>query len=251
MKFISVLIAAFKAERWLEDSLRSINTQNLPKGWKVEILIGVDACDATLQKAKGFTDKHCRVIDMAENCGTYVTFNTLMNYAHGQFICRFDADDVMLPGYLQKHIACLEQGTDMAMSWSIYTDPELKPTSHVMAHTHYHPKDGLNRRGSEGQFVIKRPVWETLGGFQPWVCAADTDFKERVISSNRRIHVIEDFLYYRRTHPDSLTAHPKTNFQSKLRERIDAKAARLAAEYKTSKSAIKIPAITGEVNVIY
>lgn len=251
MKVISVLIAAFRAEQWLDESIRSIKEQILPEGWQLQILIGVDACQSTLEKAKSLTGDHCQVILMAENYGTYVTFNTLMNYADGEFICRFDADDVMLDGYLMRHIECVERGADMAMSWSIYTDSELCPTSHVMAHTHYHPEGGLNRRGSEGQFVIKRFIWDRLGAFQPWVCAADTDFRERIISSSGEIQVIEEFLYYRRTHPNSLTAAPKTNFQSSLRKQIDEKAARLASAYKNQKSPIKIPAITGAVNAIY
>ncbi|MBL4672698.1 MAG: glycosyltransferase [Arenicella sp.] len=251
MRTISVLVAAFKAERWLEDSIFSIKNQQLPDGWQLQLLIGVDACQSTLGKAKSFADDRCRVISMAENCGTYVTFNTLMNYADGQLICRFDADDVMFSGYLQNHIRCIELGADMAMSWSIYTDSDLRPTSHVMAHSHYHPKEGLNRRSSEGQFVIKKSVWDRLGGFQPWVCAADTDFRERVMSSEGEIQVLEEFLYYRRTHPDSLTAATKTNFQSTLRKQIDARAACLASAYRERRRSVKILAVTGAVNAIY
>ncbi len=251
MNTISVLVAAFNAEQWLEESIISIKTQQLPKGWQLQVLIGVDACSNTLAKAKEMVGSGCRVVSMAKNCGTYVTFNTLMKYADGRLICRFDADDVMKPGYLDRHIQCIELGADMAMSWSIYTDSKLKPTSYVMAHTHYHPEGGLNRRGSEGQFVITRSLWECLGGFQAWVCAADTDFRERVMSSGKSIQVIEKFLYYRRTHPESLTAAPKTNFQSEIRKRIDAKALSLAAAYKQQTLSTKIAAVTGVVNAVY
>ena len=251
MKLISVLVAAFKAEQWLQDSIHSIKTQQLPAGWSLEILIGVDGCGKTLDLAKPMKNKQCRVISMTKNCGTYITFNTLMNYAQGDLICRFDADDVMRSAYIYQLINCLEQGADMAMSWSIYTDAELHPTSYVMAHTYNHPKGGLNKRGSEGQFVIKRSVWDLLGGFRSWVCGADTDFKKRAQSAGCDIRVVEKFLYYRRTHRGSLTAHPKTNFESKLRKQIDARAAILAQSYKNGEHPLMIEALTGTVDVIY
>lgn len=38
MKKVSVIIAAFQAERWLEQCLCSIDKQHLPEGWETEVL---------------------------------------------------------------------------------------------------------------------------------------------------------------------------------------------------------------------
>ncbi|MGH1542845.1 MAG: glycosyltransferase [Arenicella sp.] len=251
MRMISVLIAAFKADQWLADSLDSIMSQILPEGWQLEILVGADGCDASCHAAIACKNDHMRVISLAHNCGTYVTFNTLMEYAQGELICRFDADDVMREGYLCEQILRLEDVADMTMTWSIYTDPELRPTSYVMAHTHYHPEGGLRRRGSEGQIVIKRHVWDALGGFRAWPCGADTDFSKRAALAGFTIEVIEQFLYYRRTHKNSLTAHPDTNFQSDIRLEIQAETERLEQAYQNLDFPIKLIPITGQVDDIY
>ncbi|MGI9276306.1 MAG: glycosyltransferase family 2 protein [Endozoicomonas sp.] len=222
MKTVSVLIAAFQAESWLQDCLDSVLKQSLPTAWQMEVLLGVDGCRKTLEAARSYNDPRIRILYLSHNRGTYITFNTLMQHATGDLICRFDADDVMLEGFLSQQIPILESGKDITMTWSIYTDAELKPTSHVLAHEVYHPKNGLNRRGTEGQFIIWRYVWEALGGFRAWRCGADTEFFIRLGHAGFRHTVVEDFLYLRRTHHQSLTTDSRTNFQSPRRLRIQA-----------------------------
>lgn len=247
MKKLSILVAAYQAEKWLAECITSIQDQHLPDGWCCEVLVGVDGCEATEKVARQFDQEGIKVVSMAKNFGTYVTFNTLMQYATGQLICRFDADDVMRDGYLAKQINELERGVDMTMTWSIYTDAELTPTDHVDAHPNYHPPGGLNRRGTEGQFMIQRAVWDRLGGFRAWRCAADSDFLARIRHSGLSIKVVEDFLYYRRTHPDSLIAHPETSFGSALRTRLEKVRANLVMEYQRSTASLKIEPVVGQV----
>ncbi len=251
MKTLSILVAAYRAEKWLAECIASIQSQCLPDGWCCELLIGVDGCGATEKVARQFMQDNVKVISMAKNFGTYVTFNTLMQYATGQLICRFDADDVMRDGYLAKQINELQQGSDMTMTWSIYTDAELTPTDHVQAHPNYHPPGGLNRRGTEGQFMLRRSVWDCLGGFRPWRCAADSDFLARVRHAGFSISVVEEFLYYRRTHPDSLIAHPETNFSSVLRTGLEKIRADLVLEYQRSAASLKVTPVLGSVNDSY
>lgn len=248
MKTLSVLIAAFNAEDWLADCIDSIETQQLPTGWQLQILLGVDGCRSTLQAAHQLKNKALTIVSLAENHGTYVTFNTLMKYAKGQLICRFDADDVMLPGYFKAQIEHLQHNSDMTMTWSIYTDEKLQPTSILPALKNYKPEGGRHPYGTEGQFIIKRSVWDSLGGFQPWRCSADTEFRDRVKVLGGNISVVEDYLYYRRSHANSLTAHPDTRFGSEHRNEIFA---RIDEYNKQHDRALKIEPICGEVEAIY
>ncbi len=252
MKTVSVLIAAYRARAWLADCLNAVLSQALPPGWQLQVLVGIDGCDDTLawlQAAHYGGVEGVELVHLKQNSGTYITFNTLMRYAHGELIARFDADDVMQPGYLAAHIAAIESGADMSLCWSIYTDAQLRPTSHVLAHTVYHPEHGLNRRGAEGQFVIRRAVWQALGGFRPWRCGADTDFFKRVRCAGFVHQVIEQFLYLRRTHPSSLTVDPATNFQSPLRLAIQKRVARYQEQYSAGTRGLKIRARTAREHV--
>ena len=53
MPVLTVFVAARAAARWLPDSLPSIARQVLPEGWRLQIRLGIDACEETLGFAKG------------------------------------------------------------------------------------------------------------------------------------------------------------------------------------------------------
>lgn len=220
MNTISVLIAAFAARRWLGDSLDAVFAQRLPPGWRLQVLLGIDGCPDTLDYIKTAPYPGLLTLYLRRNRGTYVTFNTLMPYAQGDLIARFDADDVMRDGYLAAHIDALQNGADLSMSWSIYTDEHLHPTCIVPALPDYRPENGERRMGTDGQFVTKRAVWQRLGGFRPWPCTADSEFVIRAQAAGFRTIVLEEFLYLRRTHSTSLTTAPATNYQSDTRARM-------------------------------
>ncbi|MDE1145808.1 MAG: glycosyltransferase family A protein [Azospirillaceae bacterium] len=220
MKTLSVLIAAFDARRWLGDCLDAVFAQSLPPGWRLQVLLGIDGCADTLDYVGTAPYADLRVVYLPRNRGTYVTFNTLMRFAEGEVIARFDADDVMLDGYLRRHIEALEAGADLSMSWSVYTDEALRPTSIVPALPDYRPEKGHRRKGTDGQFVARRHIWDRLGAFRAWPCGADTEFVIRAQAAGFATTVLEEFLYLRRTHGASLTTHPRTNYESDMRMRL-------------------------------
>ncbi len=220
MNTVSVLIAAFDARRWLGDSLDAVFAQSLPPGWRLQVLLGIDGCTDTLDYIEHAHYPGLQTVYLQRNRGTYVTFNTLMQYAMGDLIARFDADDVMKQDYLAAHITALQDGADLSMSWSIYTDEHLQPTSIVPALPDYRPENGERRKGTDGQFVAKRAVWQRLGGFRPWPCTADSEFVIRAEAAGFHTVVLEEFLYLRRTHAKSLTTDPATNYQSDTRARM-------------------------------
>ncbi|MBB6253180.1 glycosyltransferase family 2 protein [Nitrospirillum iridis] len=240
MKTISVLIAAFRARRWLGDCLDAVYAQSLPAGWRLQVLVGVDGCDDTLDYIGTVPYPALQGVYLGRNRGTYVTFNTLMQYADGDLIARFDADDVMLADYLRAHIGALEGGADLTMSWSVYTDENLRPTSVVPALPDYRPENGCRRKGTDGQFVAKRHIWERLGGFRAWPCGADTEFVIRAEAAGFRTMVLEDFLYLRRTHASSLTTHPETNYESGTRMRLQELTIQYREEYLAGTRSVTV-----------
>ena len=217
-QIISILVAAYKAEHWLEECCSSVLNQTLPEEVSLELLIGVDGCRDTLDKAKSLSSPHVRVIYSESNVGTYTMFNTLMQFARGSRICRFDADDVMRDGYVQELWSELERGVDIATSWCVFVDEHLKPTCCVPVLPDYCDPNGEFRAASEGQFMMKRQVYDRLGGFMPWQCSADTEFHLRAQGLGMKSSTVEEFLFYRRIHSESLTTHPDTHMLSTRRQ---------------------------------
>ena len=168
MKTVSVLIAAYKAERWLEQCILSVQAQTLPAGVALEVLIGIDGCASSLAAAKRLVAGNVKVFNSPKNNGPFVMFNTLMQFSTGDWICRFDADDVMHTDFLLEQMQRLSGDANITMTWSIFVDEHLRPTSIILANENFRPARGENRKGAEGCFILERQVWDRLGGFRPW-----------------------------------------------------------------------------------
>jgi hypothetical protein len=56
-----------------------------------------------------------------------------------------------------------------------------------------------------------------MNGFEPWMCAADSDFMGRVYKSDVKVGSSNFITFYRRIHPKGLTSRPDTGMKSKLR----------------------------------
>lgn len=225
MKKISVLIAAYNAKEYIADSVTSVLIQKLPPNYSLELIVGVDGCLDTWKAIPYKRHKLIKYVKMADNYGTYITFNTLMKFASGDLIARFDADDLMLPDYLFKHISLLEGNNDIDItkSWSIETNINSFPVLVFLPDGKFTFKvKGRERFWNHGQIVMKRKVWDALGSYKPWPCTADTDFNGRAKCCNFNIYNVKEFLYLRRIHSQSLTRNKETGLGSAMRESYQA-----------------------------
>jgi glycosyltransferase involved in cell wall biosynthesis len=221
MKKISVIIAAYNAKEYLADSVTSVLIQKLPANYSLELIVGIDGCLKTWEVIPYIRHKLVKYVKMADNYGTYITFNTLMKFASGDLIARFDADDIMLPDYLFKQICLLESNSDIDItkSWSIETNLNSFPVLVLLPDGKFTFKiKGRERFWNHGQIVMKRRVWDALGSYKPWPCSADTDFNTRAKGCNFRIYKVKEFLYLRRIHNQSLTRKKETGLGSATRE---------------------------------
>lgn len=104
---ISVLLAAYNAEKTLPTALRSLQEQT----WKnLEIFVLDDqSTDQTVAVAEGFAadDPRVRVIRMETNGGAYVARNRGLDLSTGDFVTIHDADDWSHPSKIETQIRYL------------------------------------------------------------------------------------------------------------------------------------------------
>lgn len=197
---ISICITAYKAKDYIKDTLDSIAKQTWFKNhdnW--EVIVGIDNCSETLNYMKSIMGnyKNLRVFMMDSNKGTYVTTNTIMSIAKYDGLIRFDADDLMLPNMVEE-IMKNRKGQDVVRF-------KMK-------------NFGMNKDVSfaTGQIYVRHTVFDEYGGYRPWLCAADTDFKKR-LTPFVRVKMLNSILMRRRVHEESLTRDKKTDKNSKIR----------------------------------
>jgi glycosyltransferase involved in cell wall biosynthesis len=109
---VSVLMPAWNAEKYIAEAIHSVLKQTFND---FELLIINDgSTDDTVSVIKQFTDPRIRIIEQSRQ-GIAEALNVGLKYAKGQYIARFDADDICLPERLQKQISFLDQYPDYVL----------------------------------------------------------------------------------------------------------------------------------------
>jgi glycosyltransferase involved in cell wall biosynthesis len=199
---VSIIIPAYEASEFIDECIASINKQDFQ--FSYEILIGVDCCEATKAhtKSKKGMYKHTRLFYFTKNVGPYVIKNSLVDEAMYDNILFFDADDVMNNGTLLEFSKYINDFDYVHLKYSNFTS---KATYKEVMH--------------DAVIGIKKSVFNKLNGFQPWRCAADTEFTHRLKWNNLKSEVLPTLSYYRRLHDKNLTINKETGHGSYIRNR--------------------------------
>jgi glycosyltransferase involved in cell wall biosynthesis len=136
MPTVSVILAAYNAEKYLREAVSSILSQTY--GDFECIVIDDGSTDSTLAILKSFNDPALKIVSRP-NKGLTPTLNEGISLAQGQYIARMDADDVSLPTRFEKQVAYLNEHPEVVCVGSRVTtiDPYGSPlsnTDHKLTH---------------------------------------------------------------------------------------------------------------------
>jgi glycosyltransferase involved in cell wall biosynthesis len=104
---ISVIMALYNCEVFVEDSINSILSQDTTD---FELIVTDDgSTDGTADKLKQFNDSRLQVITLPGNCGIATALNVAMACVTGEYVAVMDSDDVALPQRLRTQADFLDQ----------------------------------------------------------------------------------------------------------------------------------------------
>ena len=144
---------------------------------------------------------------MDTNYGTYIVANTLIQYAKGEIISRVDADDKIKPDRIAKILKVFDTYPHVGMvntfyeSWNANLNVKVEDVS----------------KTADGVWSFRKEVLEKAGGYMSWQCAADSELIDRLKFWKVSQYVIQEFLYVRQSHPNSLTTRGITKNGAPLR----------------------------------
>lgn len=197
---VAVIVAAYQAQDWIVDCLKSIHMSALLTDAALDLRVGVDGCGLTAVAVDAYDQPyHWSPV----NVGPYVMRNSLIAIAPADAFVIFDADDWMLPEYFQVVLPALRTNALVGPS-RIECDEHLtrierKPYRH-------------------GVCAFRAEVLERLGGYKAERLAADVDFIARARTAGIVPHITPQPCYLRRRHPASLTHAADTAKGSAARE---------------------------------
>lgn len=199
----SIIIPTFQNVQYLDDCLKSVETAM--KNNLCEVLIGIDGCRETLNHLKtSRITPYTSVYYFEKNEGPYTIKNTLANIANSDNLIFFDSDDLMGDNMVDYVVKSLDRYVC------------VKPKMYNFDSNTNEPILNLNTHG-EGVFAIKKDLFLSMNGFEPWMCAADSDFMGRLYKRKPAMIGSPSPLFSRRIHDNSLTTRKETGMRSVMR----------------------------------
>lgn len=118
MPKLSVIMPSYNSAKYLKEAISSVLEQSFSD---FELIIIDDgSTDNTQDILKAFDDKRLKLLRNGKNLGIVASLNHGLKLATGDYIIRFDSDDVMLAGRLEKQTKFLDNNPEMVVvgSWA-------------------------------------------------------------------------------------------------------------------------------------
>ncbi|MEG4203715.1 glycosyltransferase family A protein [Microcoleus sp. Pol7_A1] len=124
LPLVSVIIPAYNAEPFIEETLKSVLAQTYPA---IEVLVVDDGSqDRTPEIVEKIGKKDSRVqLLKQQNSGVAVARNLGIEKSKGEFIAPIDADDIWYPENIEKQVQCMLEGGEevgVVYSWTVDLD---------------------------------------------------------------------------------------------------------------------------------
>lgn len=224
---ITVLIPVYNAERYLEETLKSVSAQTLDGFEILAIDDGSTDRSAEILADYGAGEPRLRVIRQ-RNAGISAALNAGIAAARGGLIARMDADDLMMPTRLERQRGFLEKHRELGFCASymdmidsrgrVFGDYRPGPRSHT----------DLARQMSKEQpitythptVMFRTALAKRLGGYDPkYEPCEDMELFGRMILAGHPGLVVPEKLLQYRVHGSSISGS-KAGLQVRTRDYV-------------------------------
>ncbi|HSI06970.1 MAG TPA: glycosyltransferase family 2 protein [Rariglobus sp.] len=217
MPLVSIIIAAYRAERWIDEAVASARAQTHRE---IEIIVVDDASpDGTVARIQNHVtaDPRVRLFRLPENRGQSAALNHGLSHAHGEYVKFFDADDVLSPEMVARQLAVLDghPGKVAYGEWARFSldSAEAVFTPHP-GWSDGAPLDWILETWRDTEpmyqcalFLIPRTLLDRTGGWDTSLSLIlDFEFFTRVILASAGVRFASGArLYYRSNLPGSIS----------------------------------------------
>lgn len=222
---VSVLISAYKHERYIEACVRSVLAQTYPR---IELIVlddgSPDGTAAVLQRlhdeaaaaGKPFT------FIAKQNSGLSDTLNQALALASGKYVCQFGSDDIMLPDKTAKQVAFMEAHPDVAVcggnALNIDSDGKVlekrqkNPPQREITFEHLFANTGPGIVAST--CMIRKDVLDREGGWNPAIPLEDMYLWFKLTSRGYRMVGLGEILMHYRKHASNSYKNVRYMYES-------------------------------------
>ena len=217
---VSVLISAYKHERYIEACVRSVLAQTYPN---IELIVlddgSPDGTAGVLEKLHSEAAARGKpfIFIAKQNSGLSDTLNQALALATGKYICQFGSDDIMLPEKTAKQVAFMEANPDVAVcggnainidsNGAVITGRQKSPPQREITFEHLFANTGPGIVAST--CMIRKDVLDREGGWNPAIPLEDMYMWFKLTSRGYRMVGLGEVLMplYPQVHLDMLRGY--------------------------------------------
>lgn len=210
---VSVILAVYNAEKFIEEGLDSVLNQTYPH---LEI-VAVNDCspDSSLDILNEYAarDSRVKVISHEKNQGPGPARNTGISVSTGKYIAFLDPDDILLPDAIEKlHAVASQNNSDAVKGTALKINHSGKVKGVYSKFVPDQPVINTNIREYKDlwmstefwTYLYKRELFEGIE-FLPVRLGEDFLFLFQVLNRVERLSIIPDIVHKYRQNPSSLT----------------------------------------------
>ncbi len=218
---LSVVMSVYNAGIYLKPSVESILSQTF-KNFEF-IVIDDGSSDSSVETIKSFGDPRIRLVRQA-NHGLVYSLNKGVSLSRGKYIARQDADDVSLPGRLEKELKLITTNEKIGMVGSFFTYIDLggNPSKTMVSPTLHDDLRlmllNVNPFG-HGTVLFRKEALESVGSYNDDYHAAEDYNLWRHLATDWEFAIIPESLYWYRINPESIS-HSKQSHQHSSRDKV-------------------------------
>lgn len=193
---VSVIIPFYAQADYLPEAVASALNQTYQN---CEIIVVDDASpDGPAEKLLGHLKAdRLRIISNSQNEGPSSSRNKGIAFSSGDLIVPLDADDLILPDFLEKTVSLLQKESDVT---GVYTDVHQFGDCNVSWRPIVSPAHLLAGQGSPVTMLLRREVFTATGGYKPHLREGENS--ELLLAALehgfRFAHIAEELFHYRR-----------------------------------------------------
>lgn len=188
--FWSVMIPTYNRTAYLESTLRSVLAQDMSAGeMQIEVVDDASTVDDPEPLVRRVGGGRVSFVRQPRNLGLIASWNSCIERARGEWVHILHSDDVVFPGFYARLRAGLEGRVEVGAAFCRHafvdendrrlgTSELESPTAGILPG--FTEKIGVSPRIQCASIVVRRSVYEQLGGFRTDFFAADWEMWIRV-----------------------------------------------------------------------
>jgi len=210
---VSIIMPAYNADACIASAIESVLIQNY-RNFEL-IIVDDGSTDNTRDMVAGFEDQKIKYF-YQENAGPAAARNLALKKANGAFIVNLDADDMITPDFIARHLQEFEKHPEVDLIYcdDLLIDENDKPIR-AITRPEYSDRKSLIRDLFRSGFpvvpfrtCIRKEVFDKIGLFdEQLLVAEDYDMMRRFVKNDLKMHHLKDALYLRRMTPGSLSSN--------------------------------------------